>query len=67
MITTLWTIWAVLAVLGFIGAMRMERSAVKVDGAAGWLTFGWFGIFILWGIPFMAVLSLGIWLSRTLL
>jgi hypothetical protein len=47
--------------------MRMERSAVKVDGAAGWATFGWFGIFILWGIPFMALLSLAIWLSRNLL
>jgi hypothetical protein len=63
-IGTLWIIWAVMTVLAFIGAMLMERSAVKVDGAAGWMTFGWFMLFIVWGLPVMGLLSLGIWLAQ---
>lgn len=61
MIGTLWIVWAVSTVLAFAGAMAIEHSAVKVDRTTGWLTFGWFMLFILWGIPLMVVLSLVAW------
>ncbi len=64
MIGTIWIVWAVLTVLAFVGAMFIERSAVKVDDAGGWITFGWFMLFILWGIPVVAVISLVAWLAE---
>jgi hypothetical protein len=63
-IGTIWIVWAVLTVLAFAGAMFIERSAVKVDDPGGWVTFGWFMLFILWGIPVVAGVSLVAWLVQ---
>lgn len=64
MIGTIWTVWAVAAALCLIPVYFMERAARKVDGAAGWLLFGWLSLFVV-ALPMaLGLLSLLIWLFR---
>ena len=64
-IGTIWAVWAVLAALGLVLVISMENQAKKVDGASGWALFGWFGFFVIWCVPILALVSLGIWLFQT--
>lgn len=64
MIGTIWTVWAVAAALFLIPVYFLERNARKVDGAAGWMLFGWLALFCFILPMALAGLSLLIWLVR---
>jgi hypothetical protein len=63
-IGTIWTVWAVAAALCLIPVYFIERNARKVDGASGWILFGWLSLFVV-ALPMaLGLLSLLIWLFR---
>lgn len=64
MIGTIWTVWAAAAALCLIPVYFIERSARKVDGAPGWILFGWLMLFCFILPMGLGVLSLLIWLFR---
>jgi hypothetical protein len=63
-IGTIWTVWAIAAALCLIPVYFIERSARKVDGASGWILFGWLMLFCFILPMVLAGLSLLIWLLR---
>lgn len=64
MIGTIWTVWAVAAAVCLIPVYFSERAARKVDGAAGWMLFGWLMLFCFLMPMALGLLSLLIWLFR---
>lgn len=55
-----WLVYGVGAVLLILPVWRIERHAKKVDGASGWVTFGWlllafYGLLILGAVSLVKV------------
>ncbi|QEI08093.1 hypothetical protein FXN63_21300 [Pigmentiphaga aceris] len=64
MIGKIWTVWAIAAALCLIPVYFMERAARKVDGASGWMVFGWLSLFGIMLPMGLGLVSLLIWLFR---